>query len=909
MATGDARGVSQQSINNTINVKLSEQRATLTGLKQALFGLNPDGSDNTASIASIDWDPLSGSMYLRNRDSLKNLSVLPNNWNYNGAGAASSAGEALVLVGTNASGNARYAMFGGHPFGVPGNAGMTQFMVNTVAWLSKRTSFSGFKIVVAQQSSGVESATRTWFAGRYSGITINGITTNPATQSDDRCDNANLNTCLQGADLLVMGQNTSASGYDGAVVMAAVSAAQSRGIPVLYTHSGWDRTDLTDRLMSAYNMSYANPGTGNYFSRYGLKGFVPSSLPSLPAKSADIEALVARLDRGTFSSTWSGCTTNVGKVSCSGDTTYVNEFDTTAKAIQSSLRTLESSGTAIFSQSGYELEKLLVLLGDKYRESTSYASTFTKTSAPLAFYRAFFSDLASYSLRSYNSVPQNLGNFSNLFPATTTTSTHTVTVTLPATGTKEYMTGLYVLPGRSVTLQRMDGGTGILKFGINLLRDTTRVFSQLDRPTNLSSPRPGLAAGASMTVTNPYGGPLYLFVDAASGQPSVSVRVEGVISHPVLRDATDPTAVASFNSEINSTTTNWVGITTGTLTLHSTLKHFRTSLSNYANNVGNLIADTWTYTIKGTYELAGFNTTAGNLTLPTPVMTFCAAKGWADCSNNSAFQAATQHRRDVMQHVISDAHALCGGGCSGNPYDQNWAFEPLGWGETHEIGHNLQRDRLKIYSGQSTEVSNNIFPLHKHIQFDRTNNASTYANDRSGSPASVFNTLKAAQGQSNPSTYVYNAVWSDTAYAANNSERLNFYRQLVEYARHYNTNFSDGWELYTLLYLLERNFSSSNANWASVAASYGFGNYTSFPNTVDGNDFMLVATSFIIGRDMTPVFDLWGITYNTAAATQAASHGTAAAKLFFPMGSLSKYGADVATPVTVTSSASYPAGF
>lgn len=79
---------------------------------------------------------------------------------------------------------------------------------------------------------------------------------------------------------------------------------------------------------------------------------------------------------------------------------------------------------------------------------------------------------------------------------------------------------------------------------------------------------------------------------------------------------------------------------------------------------------------------------------------------------------------------------------------------------------------------------------------------------------------------------------------------------------------------------------------------------------MNGNDFMLIASSYIIGRDMRPVFDLWGITYSAAASTQVNAYGyAAAAKLVFPMADLEAYGAGVAAPVTVTSSATYPSGY
>lgn len=71
-------------------------------------------------------------------------------------------------------------------------------------------------------------------------------------------------------------------------------------------------------------------------------------------------------------------------------------------------------------------------------------------------------------------------------------------------------------------------------------------------------------------------------------------------------------------------------------------------------------------------------------------------------------------------------HAACGNGCSGNPFDMDWTIIPIGWGESHELGHNMQMSLLQIsytaegvdtniwtsYQNRATENSNNIFPYH-----------------------------------------------------------------------------------------------------------------------------------------------------------------------------------------------------
>ena len=127
----------------------------------------------------------------------------------------------------------------------------------------------------------------------------------------------------------------------------------------------------------------------------------------------------------------------------------------------------------------------------------------------------------------------------------------------------------------------------------------------------------------------------------------------------------------------------------------------------------------------------------------------------------------------------------------------NLAFGTLGWGETHEIGHNLQPGRLKIHGGKSTEVSNQIFPLHKHYVYRQDSGESLSANRVTY--LNTFNILQDAVSQSDPYQYVYDAIWANDSYAANNGERMNFYVQLIHTSDELSYLSSSG--TFTLFYI------------------------------------------------------------------------------------------------------------
>jgi immunomodulating metalloprotease len=911
VASGNASAVSLPVVMAAAKNQLIAQKQVVANTRQALLGLNADGSANAATLAGIDWNPGKDSGYFTLLDKGRNNTLLPANWRYSDSKAGT--GRAIAVTGQDPATGARYAAFGGNPMAIPGNANMDQLLKNTVAWLAGQSSGSKLKVVTAHLPGTAtywfphEAKVRNWITTQLPGVTINGqLGTQPT--ADDICDGDKLDACLQGANLLVLGREQSRNdgssppagspaGYISDTVMQAVERAQQRGVAVLYLHHFYDNTELSSRLLAHMGLQL----NSNYFGIEGLNAFNPASLATAADPASALLDLLQRLDTVSFSTTWADCVKNVGKVSCSGDAAFTGEFANTATALRSDLRALDAQGKPLFAQPGFALEKLLVLLGDKFRESVSYPMT--KETSGNDFFKAYFSDMAAYINRPHTTVARNLGNFSSLFPATTPVVSRLITVSAPEVGKSVFMSGLYVMPGRTITITRTDTGTSTVQVGLNMLRDTTRVFQTYDRPTQIASPRMALQSGKPLTITSPFGGPLYLFLGSMAGAPTVKVQVDGVITHPVLRNVNDPAQVAAFKAEVASTPTNWVGITTDFLTVHSNLTNFRKTLANYGDDITKLSSNIWTYMIKDTYELAGFNSaTAGTFGLPASVTAFCNSAGW-DCTG-------LQHRRDVMQHVISDNYAACGSGCSGNPYDQDWPLEPLGWGETHEIGHNLQTGRTKIYGGRSGEVSNNLFPTHKLMAFNKAN-PSAKPLTRGGTSAKLgFDIIKAGLATADPTAYAYDKIWSNSAYAADNGLRLSFYRQLVEHARTYNTGLTDGWELYTLIYLMERNVNNSinKGTWAAEASKYGFGSYTlDAMKTIDGNDFMLIASSRIIGRDMRPVFSMWGVTTSAAANAQVVTNGAPAAdKLLFPMDDVAAYGAGVKPALNMTATTVYP---
>ena len=912
LARGDAGTVEAASFNAAARSLIAERQQAAAALRQQWFAPGAGAPAGTL-LEGIDWNPTHDTVSFTTEDEGRSQPVLRSNWGWRNSQAGS--GAVLAVAGHDPVLGARHVAFGGNPMGVPGNAAMDQLTANALQWLlTPRGNPAAPKIVTAHLPGRAtywwphEAKVRAWLAARYPQATINGLTATAASAgnaTDDTCDGTALEACLQGADLLVIGRqqgteqtgDTFPTGVDAALIAGVVDRAQARGIPVLYLHHYRDENALAAALLARFRLGVSN----NYWQIEGLKAHGGSMQPEADPALAALDGLLARLDAGSFSTTWSGCVTSVGKTGCDGDTAFVGEFLTPARALRDRLRALDADAVPLFSEGGRRLEKLAVLMGDRYRAAVSYPMT--KETAGAAFFRALFADHAAYLNRTRNVSPTTLGNFAAPIDPAIATTAQATTVT-PAAGMRvEHMTGWYAVPGRTITVRRTDAGTASVRLGVNLLRETTRVYDRYTRPSGLASPRVALAPGATLTLTSPYGGPVYLFVEASADATPVAVQVEGALPHPVLRDAGDPAQVEAFRAAIAATPTSWVGLATPALTVHSHIDKFRQTLTNYGNDLPKLADHIRRFMVKDTYELAGFNAADGSLTLAPEAAALCARFGW-DCTG-------TRHRRDVMQHVIADHHAACGSGCSGNPYDQDWALDPLGWGESHEIGHNLQRGRLNILGGQSTEVSNNLFPIRKMIRANAEGARATPLRRGGAHTAAMFTLLRDAQATTDPTATVRAAIWTDTAYAANAGQRLVFYRQLVEYARHYNgAALGDGWALWTAAYLMEREFSGASGAWATRAADLGMSTYAAYPSAIDGVDFLLIATSRFIGRDMGPVFALWGLTPSAAATAQVAAYGLPAAeRLLFPMADVVASVAQVGAPVAVQAGAVYPAGY
>jgi hypothetical protein len=408
-----------------------------------------------------------------------------------------------------------------------------------------------------------------------------------------------------------------------------------------------------------------------------------------------------------------------------------------------------------------------------------------------------------------------------------------------------------------VTIRRTDNNdTGAFLY-FNTLRDSsTKPFNwdakAYRRPRWLKSNRVQLLPGKTVEITTPYGGPLML--DPIGSEP-ISLSISGAAQHAFIDDISK---TAEYAEALETTELPWTQIKTPMVEIHSRTDRMREAVAReiYKGDTKAYIEDVVTFIIKNVYELAGIN--REDIDHSEKVLEFCTDNGW-DCFNKSHSAGASK-----LQHINSVIHTACGAGCSGNPYDCGWAINPGGWGEHHEMGHNFQPGRLRINGGASGEVSNNIFPLRARMRYVQKYGREATDHKKDVGYKLAFEMIQdAIKAGEQPRIFYSDGGGLD--------ERLAFYIQMFHKGSELDF-LDDGWDLFTLLYVQSRLFGCAE-DWGADKFKLGFSTYANKPGDISGNDFMLIALSWITEMDQRPFFDTWGVVYSDAANNQVASYG------------------------------------
>ena len=808
-----------------------------------------------------------------------------------------------------------FAIFGTRPFknnSGAGDSGLESVVAKLAKWMltgdASGTPAGKSVTVLAPDSLAIE----TWATS--AGLIAGSGSVTKCSAADSACF-----TSMSASDLVIVDIKTGES-QNPTGTLAALKAADQAGTAVLLFDEkyGYDYNQLLKDAAGYFQVSrslyYWNQIDGSTDST----ALATRRTQALALGQAKFEALartVGHLRARDWNVDLSVCT----RVSCpsgSAAATYMqSEFYAGAKDyLRAAFTFLSDNQIEIFGTSAeaHRVLKLSVLLGDMIRRTVRFPVT--KNDLP-TFFDSFFADHVVFTLREHGEAQADLGTFSDAHPELAPRISKTVSFQARE---GDYMAAatVYGVPGEPITVQRTDSNTSLkVQVSFTTLRDdqthpfdihpATYPTNGYRRPAYMRSAWVTIRPGETIMLNSPRGGPMSVNIAKSTDPfPIATLTFGNVAQHPVWSG--DETT-AQFETILESGLFDWAELLTPGFEIHTTVENLRESLADPDfNTPAKLSAAAYTDFYKSNYNLAGF--VGPGLSLSPTIGALCTQLNLS-CSS-------TQYNRiPSMNHFNSD-EPTCGDGCSGNPYDAGWGFAPLGWGDAHEMGHNIQSLHITDTTGaiKTGEVSNNIFPTHTVAAWNAKNPDQYRTHSHDLDQEALFAVFAEAARRADPKAYIYDLLWAGPSIAEipaaftrdgipysrgmnQNTAQVMFYVTLVNYARDATlggrTFGDDGWDVITLLHKIDREFRANrgkDADWAAWAPTRGFDLVTAAQARIDSglgrNDRLAMTTSWVMGLDMRPFFDMWGVYYSQTASDQIASYGFAPAPqrlYYFPV--------------------------
>lgn len=849
----------EQVYLNAIIDTVDSDAVRFNAARKALLNLNADGTANGDSLTAISWDPSHDTALLESSFGL-NTPILTTNAVTSAAYTPRDAVIGIVGEKPSSEGGSRYLVLGSSPmrsaYQASGsvNDEMHKLVTNSIAWLTKNPGLENLKIAIAQMGQEYyfpdQVATRAWLDTNLpDSIVYNAAGT---------CDGEALAGCLSGnADLLIISQRLRDS-EDSTAIRSTVDTAMRNGTPVLYLHFDGSLDELGKELLPLFDVHYAGD---NYWSRLQVTNLDQTVAPAMqpPLAIRKMRDLIVRLKDDTFTIDLSVCEDK----SCPPETNYASQFEEAVKLAQASTNALNAGKSDIFARTAaYRYQKLVILLADHYRQQVRFPMDKDRTPRP-EFIRALFADHIVYTNRDRNPAQTDMGNFSRSDFSHITPRT----IQIDLNSTKGFRTsGTYALPGQTVSVTRLDASDVETWVRINSVRTgSTHLFEPdgYKRPIYTTSEWVQLISGETIRLTSPYGGPVHVWFD--DKELPVSFSFAQVGQHPFWKGPED---TAMFTAALAANEYDWAELVTPGFEVHSKIDKMQESIDNPMwGSAAALATASQTYLQNYPHVLAGLQ--GPGIDIEPEVHNFAALHG---------LSIATL---DTPKHMNAD-QASCGYGCSGNPYDAYWSFDPLGHGDLHELGHGLERGRIR-FEGHELHASTNPYSyFSKYNYFLNTGDqAGTVAGCQALPFERLYQHLQASLASPDPGQFMRNLNLT------NWSEGVAILIQAMASAQNEGT-LANGWLLLARLHLIEREFGAAAASdtaWAAKAAGMGFnGMSRADASGLGNNDWLLITTTHATGRDMTDYLSMWGFPLSTTARNHVASFGyTAMPRSFYAM--------------------------
>lgn len=847
LRTGDALVVEKADDLVTAAIEqIENDRTRFDNDIRRIFALNHDNTTNEHSITTVNWDPTHDAAMLIPSYGINTGVLFTNSVT---ATSKTVYEKSIAIAGdySESGSTTRYMALGSNPMRNsqrnPELVGdqMHQFLRNSIDWLTelKPSDSDPLEVVIAHMDNSHyfpdESATRKWLDEK--------LTTNVSYNDQDSCDDEQLQQCLTtSTDLLIISQvlneNSSADN-----IATTVRNAMSTGIPVLYMHHDGGITELGSALLTELNIGYE---WDNYWKRLQLSDFdITRYIGKTPENITAIKTLLEHLLARDYQFDWSQCTDE----DCSTVPGLRSNFEEGALAVRSIMNALDKSNRDIFKEEGSTLTRLLALTGDRMRQNTVFPMD-KNTTDDNVFLASYFADHAVYYSREKNPTQPDLGNFSR------SEFDHIIPVNRSITFESKQpfrSAGVYALPGKTMLVSRTD----LMDVEVEIFINTQRSGSShqwatdgYNRPKFLKSPTVSIAAGETIYLTSPYGGPVQ--VAFSKNDLPVTLRFQNVGEHPHWSSAEDQ---LKFAQQLIDSHYDWAEMVTPGFEVHSTVSKMNESVNNSKwGDTEALASATMEYLHNYPHVLAGFQ--GPGIDTVAEIHDFAENKGF------------TVDSIDKVKHMNAD-QATCGYGCSGNPYDAYWSFDPLGHGDLHELGHGLEKSRLR-FTGWPGHASTNHYSYYTKSQ---------YYQKTGGDPEcqslpfqEMFNVLQAGSNATNQQAYIQQNLW-DTNHWSHGAAMI---VQMMMAAEDHNA-LLDGWHLLARLHIFEREFSRavrSDEQWDAKQSSLGMSQYSrTQAKELAPNDWLLIALGVATDLDWRHYLNAWAIPISDQVATQVDAKG------------------------------------
>ena len=811
-------------------ISCSVEDADIT--RAAFFALDADLNTTADTLSSISWDPTHDAAILSSKADM--VTLLQSN-------AVTDVDEPIetqpfAIAGE--TGTARHLVMASNPMRNEYRGGtvdgMTEFMKNGLSWLTQRDDLAtgNLNIVIAQTSQSFyfpdDVAVREWLDTQYD----TRVTYNEA----GACDGAALRGCLDDLpDLLIISQVG-----DADTVSATVKAGMDAGIPVLYMHHDGGLTELGGELLPLLGANYVGD---NYWRNLSLENF--DGTQAIGQKNEDdtaLETLLTQLTDDSFNFDLSACEDK----GCPANHGYTTDVLPVLQMLKTRFDDFDKSVTDVFSQEGQRRDKALVLLADTYRQDVVYPMDKVGT-ARADFLKSLFADHIVHTARGTAPVQSDLGNFSRSDFSHVTPVTKSVSLT----ARQHYSAaGVYAVPGQTVRVRRTDNSDVNTHIRVNLLRSgATHEFNtdSYSRPKHLSSQDMPIAPGETLMFTSPYGGPVQIRFDDKDVE--TSFIFENVGEHAVWRGAQDD---VDFEAKLDAGDFDWAELITPGFQVHSTLEKMRETVNHPVWPSAAQVAEATQHHLHNLpHVLAGLK--GDGIDVVPEIHDFAEANG------------LEIHTLTTVKHMNAD-QATCGYGCSGNPYDAYWDFNPIGHGDIHELGHGLERSRFR-YTGQPGHTGTNPYSYFSKSEFYKETGNTSELGCQNLPYQELFNTVQASQTQTDPAQYMRDQNLTEWNHGAGINLQIMMAAQDLGLL-------DNGYHLLARQHILDREFNiadDNDDNWAEKKDGLGFGDFTrDAARALSNNDWNLIALSHALGRDLSDYLERWGFELSDAAKAAVA---------------------------------------